>query len=75
MTKKRDSYDWLQLFAVVAFCFGLFANVFVTGYQILNPDSIPEEKPIQFEVTGVIGSVNASTLVGIHYECMKYCVS
>jgi len=73
--KERDLYDWLQLFAIIAFCVGLFGNVFVTGYQILNPSSIPEEKPIQFEVTGITGAVNASTMVGIHYECVKWCMS
>ena len=73
--KKRDSYDWLQLFVVAAFCIGLFANVFVSGYQILNPSSIPEQKPIQFEVTGITGTTNATTMVGVHYECIKYCVN
>lgn len=74
MAKKRDSFEWLQLVLIAGFILGLFSNVFVTGYQILNPDSIPEEKPIQFEVIGIRGSVNSSTMVGIHYECIKWCM-
>lgn len=33
------------------------------------------DKTIKFEVTGITNSENASTLVQVHYECIKYCLS
>ena len=55
----------------LAFLIGILIVLIVVGISILKP---AEQKPIQFEVIGVTGSVNASTLVGIHFECIKYCI-
>jgi len=32
-----------------------------------------KETPITFQVVGISGAVNNSTLVSLHYECIKYC--
>jgi hypothetical protein len=67
---KQSNQSTIQHIAmIIAFI------VFGTGLIMSALKPAPEQKPIQFEVTGVTGSVNSSTLVGIHYECIKYCVS
>lgn len=33
----------------------------------------PEEQRITFNVVGVTDSMNASTLVQVHFECIKWC--
>lgn len=42
-----------------------------TLWVVFNP---PESnKTITFNVTGVMNATNASSLVQIHFECIKYC--
>jgi hypothetical protein len=49
------------------------AILLVVFLGILAFKPTPEQKPITFEVVGIINSTNATTLVSIHYECIKYC--
>jgi len=33
-----------------------------------------KEKPITFQVIGINNSANSTTLVSLHYECIRYCI-
>lgn len=62
----------IERLVLYVFLVSIILVLVMVGISIFKP---VEQKPIQFEVLGVTGSVNASTLVGIHYECIKYCIS
>ena len=43
----------------------------VEAYKLIFPN---QESTIKFEVTGIVNDTNATTLVQIHFECIKFCV-
>jgi len=62
-TMKRVEKILLTLMGMLFFCILL--------YSALKPAS---HDTIVFNVTGITSNINASTLVVIHFECIKYCI-
>lgn len=40
-------------------------------YDLFRPQDTDTYK---FEVTGIVGAENATTLTSLHFECIKYCI-
>lgn len=74
MAKKKTFEDYIQTIFFVLFVLAIIGWLIwsIYGTFYLPPE---QGKTIKFEVTGVLNSENASTLVQIHYECIKYCIS
>lgn len=72
--KKINSQDVIQIIILAVFVISILGWLVWSIYQAFWMPEKPE-KTIKFEVTGVLNSENASTLVQIHYECIKYCLS
>jgi len=47
----------------------------LVGGGTTSSSSSSNDHTIKFEVTGITGSLNASSLVVVHYECIKYCMA
>lgn len=75
MTKKKSAEDYIQTMVLVVFAFSLLGWLIWSIYGAFYLPQKDNSKTIRFEVTGVSNSENASSLVQIHYECMKYCMS
>ena len=73
MSKKKKD-DIIQTIILFVFAFALLGWLI---WSIYSAFYIPEkDNIIKFEVVGVVNSSeSASSLVQIHYECMKYCMS
>lgn len=64
---NRD--DWIQ--NIVLFILGI-SIIFLASaetYKTFNENN----STITFNITGITNSTNASSLVQIHFECIKYC--
>ena len=72
MNKKLER--WLQTIVLLLFGIGIIGWLIWTIYSAFYIPDKPT-KPITFEITGITNSENASTLVQIHFECMKYCTT
>ena len=61
---------------MIAFCLFVITLFGWLIWSIYSAFYIPEKDNIvKFEVVGIINSENATTLVQLHYECIKYCMS
>ena len=61
---------------MTAFCLFVITIFGWLIWAIYSAFYIPEKDNIvKFEVVGITNSENATTLVQLHYECMKYCMS
>jgi hypothetical protein len=75
MTKKKTFEDYITTIFFVLFVIGILGWLIWSIYGAFYLPPKDNAKTIRFEVTGVSNSENASSLVQIHYECMKYCMS
>lgn len=60
---------YMGIIILLALLFVLLGTTLIAAFR----DNKPQE--ITFNVVGVAESANATTLVQIHFECIKYCVS
>jgi hypothetical protein len=67
----RDSFEWIQIFGIYMLGIAFVVYVALQFFYIYNPSI--KNNTVTFEVTGITNSENASTLVSLHYECIKYC--
>lgn len=58
-----------EVFMVIAICLLGIGLIFLG----LKPFFFKEDKVITFNVTGITNSTNATTLVQLHFECIKFC--
>lgn len=72
MKKKKTFEDYIQTIAITLFAIGLVGWLIWSIYSAFYIPDKPN-KTITFEVTGITNSANASTLVQVHFECIKYC--
>lgn len=74
MKKKYKFQEIINATILILFIIGILGWLIWSIYQAFWMPEKPAQT-IKFEVTGVLNSENASTLVQIHYECIKYCLS
>lgn len=71
MKQRTKSQAFLNIsmgiLLVVIVCYLIFLAV-----KSIFPD---EQETIKFEVIGITNSTDASTLVQLHFECIKFCVN
>jgi hypothetical protein len=60
---KTYGFPILLIFMMIGLI--IFSLSVFSGYR--------RSENVTFNVTGISGPVNASTLVGVHFECIKYC--
>lgn len=56
---------------LIGLCFAVIIYLIFLGVKSFYPEP---EQVIRFEVTGIINSTNATSLVSFQYECIKFCV-
>jgi|WetSurMetagenome_2_1015567.scaffolds.fasta_scaffold191062_1 hypothetical protein len=69
MSEKINWIKKIEKLLLIIFGLLLFGSLL---YASLRP---VKDTHITFNVTGVAGSLNATSLVNIHFECIKYCLS
>jgi hypothetical protein len=74
MARKKVFEDKLQTVFFVIFVLTILGWLIWSIYGAFYLPEKDNAKTIRFEVTGISNSENASTLVQLHWECMKYCV-
>jgi hypothetical protein len=75
MAKKKTFDDYIQTIVLIVFVFSILGWLIWSIYSTFYIPEKDNSKTIKFEVTGVLNSENASTLVQIHWECIQYCMS
>mgnify|MGYP007070583009 CR=1 FL=1 len=73
--KQRDSMEYIQMIVIgmlgIAFCgYVILQFIYIYNPQLRAP---VKNNTVTFEVTGITNSADASTLVAMHFECIKYC--
>lgn len=63
--KAKDTIVMFAFMVVLLYLAGLWT------YNTFFNEKINE--PVKFEIVGIVNSTNATTLVQIHFECIKYC--
>lgn len=69
---RKTLYDKLIPYVFVTFI--IWALVLGTFY-VIGMFKTDQSKTIKFEVTGIVNNTNATTLVQMHFECIKYCTN
>jgi len=71
MTKTNNFLDkWgMTIICVLLILMGIY-YLGLTTYKIFNPT----DEKITFNVIGITNSSNATTIVSLHFECIKYCI-
>jgi len=68
--KESNFEKWAQVFVLFLIGVGVCGWLGYSIWGVLNP----QNETIKFEVVGIANnSPNASTLVAVHYDCIKYC--
>jgi len=57
------------MFAILAITIIIFLGV--ASYRMVFP--VERDDSLNFNITGITNSVNASTIASLHFECIKYC--
>lgn len=73
VTKKKTFEDRINSIMFIVLAIGILGWLIWSIYSAFYISE--KDKTIRFEVTGILNSENASTLVQIHWECIKYCIS
>jgi len=69
MTKVKNFFSDNALFLLFILVLYLWF-----GWVVYSTFFIHEDKIITFQVVGITNSTNSSSLMGLHYECIKYCM-
>lgn len=75
MKKKKDLEDHLNIILFAVLAIGVLGWLIWSIYGAFYLPQKDNSKVITFQVTGITNSQNASTLVQLHWECIKYCMS
>jgi hypothetical protein len=72
--KQRDSFEYMQNIVIGMLGIAFLGYVALQFFYIYNPQMRPPVKnnTVTF-VTGITNSEDPSTLVSLHFECIKYC--
>jgi hypothetical protein len=74
--KKRIKWkDRVNNILVISGMVFLIFGILLNGLKPLIFPSSSENKTITFNVTGIENSTDANSLIQLHLECIKYCVS
>lgn len=72
--KQKTFEDYIHTIFFVIFVISILGWLIWSIYGAFYLPTKDNTKKIVFEVTGISNSENASTLVQLHWQCMKYCV-
>lgn len=72
--EKKNTTSSIVNICLSILAIGVFVYLLFTGIMSFFP-SDSKEDTIKFEVVGIVNSTNATTLIEIHYECIRYCIS
>lgn len=73
--KTKTFEDRINSIMFVVLAIGILGWLIWSIYSAFYIPEKDNSKTIRFEVTGITNSENSSTLVQIHWECIKYCMS
>jgi len=73
--KQRDSIEYIQVIVIGIIGIAFLGYVILQFVYIYNPQfrAPVKNNTVTFEVTGITNSEDPSTLVAVHFECIKYC--